>query len=552
MPAPDAPLSRNETIKRESHLLRGGIEDGLARKVTGAIEEDDTQLLKFHGTYQQDDRDLRPERGKRRLEKAFSFMVRVRIPGGVLTPAQWLALDAIARDYGNGTLRLTSRQSVQLHGVLKSNLRTVIAAIAAAGLDTRATCGDVNRTVMCTTAPLPSALHAEVLAIATAISEHLLPQSSAYQELWLGAEAKADAGPDGDAEPIYGATYLPRKFKIGLVVPPANDVDVLSQDLGFIAVVEGGALAGFTVTAGGGMGATHGEPATYPRLAEPFGFCTPDQVVAVAEAVLRTQRDYGDRADRKHARLKYTIADHGLEWFRSEVEARLGRTLAPPRPFAFTHTGDHFGWSAALSTLTVLVPGGRLTAGEAAPVTEIARRHGGTFRITPNQNLVIAGIAPDQRSTIASVIAGSNLDPAPSPLRGNAMACVALPTCGLALAESERYLPELATDIDGLLADSGLAGADILLRVSGCPNGCSRPYLAEIGLVGRAPGRYDLHLGGAFDGGRIAPVYRQNLDHGAILDTLAPLFRDYAAERRAGEGFGDFVLRKGYTAPPND
>ncbi len=548
MPTQDSPLSRNETIKRESHLLRGGIEDGLARKVTGAIEEDDTQLLKFHGTYQQDDRDLRPERGKRKLEKAFSFMVRVRIPGGVLTPAQWLALDAIARDYGNGTLRLTSRQSVQLHGVLKSNLRTVIAAIAAAGLDTRATCGDVNRTVMCTTAPLPSGLHAEVLAIATAISEHLLPQSSAYDELWLGAEAATDA----DAESIYGPTYLPRKFKIGLVIPPVNDVDVLSQDLGFIAVVEGGALAGFTVTAGGGMGATHGEPATYPRLAEPFGFCTPDQAVSVAEAVLRTQRDHGDRSDRKHARLKYTIADHGLAWFRNEVEARLGRPLAPPRPFAFTHTGDRFGWTADLSTLTVLVPGGRIATGDATPLVEIARRHNGTFRITPNQNLVIAGIAPDQRGTIASLIAGSNLDPRPTPLRGGAMACVALPTCGLALAESERYLPRLAADIDELLARSGLAEAEILLRVSGCPNGCSRPYLAEIGLVGRAPGRYDLHLGGGHDGARLAPLYRQNLDHDDILGALAPLFGDYAEERQPGERFGDFVRRKGYTASPGD
>ena len=547
MAEPDAPLSRNETIKRESRLLRGGIEEGLARKVTGAIEEDDTQLLKFHGTYQQDDRDLRPERGKRKLEKAFSFMVRVRIPGGVLTPAQFLALDAIARDYGSGTLRLTSRQSVQLHGVLKSNLRTVIAAIAAAGLDTRATCGDVNRTVMCTTAPLPARLHEEVLAIATAISEHLLPQSSAYQEMWLGTEG----GADGDEEPIYGPTYLPRKFKIGLVVPPANDVDVLSQDLGFIAAIERGALAGFTVTAGGGMGATHGEAATYPRLAEPFGFCTPEQAVAVAEAVLRTQRDYGDRADRKHARLKYTIADHGLDWFRSEVEARLGEKLAPPRPFALTHTGDRFGWNAKLGTLTVLVPGGRLVADDAAPVTALARLHRGTFRITPNQNLVIAGIAPGARGAIAAAIAGSSLDPAPTKLRGNAMACVALPTCGLALAESERYLPELAADIDALLAEAGLAKAEILLRVSGCPNGCSRPYLAEIGLVGRAPGRYDLHLGGGFDGGRLASLYRPNLDHAAILETLGPLFRDYAAERKEGEGFGDFVLRKGYTAPPN-
>ena len=547
MAEPDAPLSRNETIKRESRLLRGGIEEGLARKVTGAIEEDDTQLLKFHGTYQQDDRDLRPERGKRKLEKAFSFMVRVRIPGGVLTPAQFLALDAIARDYGSGTLRLTSRQSVQLHGVLKSNLRTVIAAIAAAGLDTRATCGDVNRTVMCTTAPLPARLHEEVLAIATAISEHLLPQSSAYQEMWLGTEG----GADGDEEPIYGPTYLPRKFKIGLVVPPANDVDVLSQDLGFIAAIERGALAGFTVTAGGGMGATHGEAATYPRLAEPFGFCTPEQAVAVAEAVLRTQRDYGDRADRKHARLKYTIADHGLDWFRSEVEARLGEKLAPPRPFTLTHTGDRFGWNAKLGTLTVLVPGGRLVADDAAPVTALARLHRGTFRITPNQNLVIAGIAPGARGAIAAAIAGSGLDPAPTKLRGNAMACVALPTCGLALAESERYLPELAADIDALLAEAGLAKAEILLRVSGCPNGCSRPYLAEIGLVGRAPGRYDLHLGGGFDGGRLASLYRPNLDHAAILETLGPLFRDYAAERKEGEGFGDFVLRKGYTAPPN-
>ncbi len=547
MPAPDAPLSRNETIKRESHLLRGGIEEGLSRKVTGAIEEDDTQLLKFHGSYQQDDRDLRPERGKRKLEKAFFFMVRVRIPGGVLTPAQWLALDAIARDYGNGTLRLTSRQSVQLHGVLKSNLRTVIAAVAAAGLDTRATCGDVNRTVMCTTAPLPSRLHAEVLAIATAMSEHLLPRSSAYQELWLGAES----GTDRDAEPIYGPAYLPRKFKIGVVVPPVNDADVLSQDLGFIAVIRKGSLLGFTVAAGGGMGATHGEPATYPRLAEPFGFCTPDQAVAVAEAVLRTQRDYGDRADRKHARLKYTIADHGLEWFRSEVESRLGKPLAPPRRFAFAHTGDRFGWSEDLSALTVLVPSGRLKAGDGSPIVAIARRHGGTFRITPNQNLVIAGIAPDQRSAITALIADSDLDPTPTPLRGQAMACVALPTCGLALAESERYLPQLTADIDGLLARSGLAGAEILLRVSGCPNGCSRPYLAEIGLVGRAPGRYDLHLGGGFDGSRLAPVFRQNLDHAGILETLAPIFGDYAAERKEGERFGDFVLRKAYPAAPN-
>jgi sulfite reductase (NADPH) hemoprotein beta-component len=546
MADPDAPLSRNETIKRESRLLRGGIEEGLARKVTGAIEEDDTQLLKFHGTYQQDDRDLRPERGKRKLEKAFSFMVRVRIPGGVLTPAQFLALDAIARDFGNGTLRLTSRQSVQLHGVLKSNLRTVIAAIAAAGLDTRATCGDVNRTVMCTTAPLPPRLHEEVLAIATAISENLLPQSSAYQEMWLGEAG----GSETDEEPIYGPTYLPRKFKIGLIVPPANDVDVLSQDLGFIAAVERGTLAGFTVTAGGGMGATHGEAATYPRLAEPFGFCTPDQGVSVAEAALRTQRDYGDRANRKHARLKYTIADRGLDWFRSEVEARLAEKLAPPRPFALTHTGDRFGWNAKLGTLTVLVPGGRLVAGDAAPVTALARLHRGTFRITPNQNLVIAGIAPAERGAIAAAIAGSGLAPAPTPLRGNAMACVALPTCGLALAESERYLPELAADIDALLAEAGLAKAEILLRVSGCPNGCSRPYLAEIGLVGRAPGRYDLHLGGGFDGGRLASLYRPNLDHAAILETLGPLFRDYAAERKEGEGFGDFVLRKGYRAPP--
>lgn len=543
----DAPLSRNETIKRESRLLRGGIEEGLARKVTGAIEEDDTQLLKFHGTYQQDDRDLRPERGKRKLEKAFSFMVRVRIPGGVLTPAQFLALDAIARDYGNGTLRLTSRQSVQLHGVLKSNLRTVIAAIAAAGLDTRATCGDVNRTVMCTTAPLPPRLHGEVLAIATAVSEHLLPQSSAYQEMWLGAESRSGT----DEEPIYGPTYLPRKFKIGLIVPPANDVDVLSQDLGFIAVIERGALAGFTVTAGGGMGATHGEAATYPRLAEPFGFCAPERAVAVAEAVLRTQRDYGDRADRRHARLKYTIADRGLDWFRSEVEARLGEKLAPPRPFALTHTGDRFGWNAKLGTLTVLVPGGRLVAGDAAPVTALARLHRGTFRITPNQNLVIAGIAPGERDTIAAALAGSSLDPAPTPLRGNAMACVALPTCGLALAESERYLPELAADIDALLAEAGLAKAEILLRVSGCPNGCSRPYLAEIGLVGRAPGRYDLHLGGGFDGGRLASLYRPNLDHGAILETLGPLFRDYAEERKEDERFGDFVRRKAYRASSN-
>lgn len=554
------PLHKNEQLKADSNYLRGRVRADLEDTSSGTVPDDSNQLMKFHGVYSQDDRDLRAQRRKEGKEKAFIFMARVRVPAGICTTRQWQALDGLADSHGNGTLKITNRQSFQFHGVIKSRLRPAIREINRVLLDTIAACGDVNRNVMCSPDPDQADLHAQVQTLARTVSDAFLPRSRAYHEIFLDDELVAGGEPT--EEPIYGKTYLPRKFKIVFAIPPRNDVDVFAHDLGFVAIAdEQGRLAGFDVLVGGGMGMTHGQVETYPRAADVMAFCTPDQVLAVATAVITTQRDFGDRTDRKHARLKYTIADRGLVWFREEVERRIGYRLSAPRRFEFTHTADRFGWNPAAGgrfNYTLFIENGRVQDTPDYPMKtglrEIARVHRGDFRLTPNQHLIIADVAPEDRAAIDAVLAAHKLDTAnhASVLRLHSMACVALPTCGLALAESERYLPDLAADIDSLLAEAGLAEADILLRVSGCPNGCSRPYLAEIGLVGRAPGRYDLHLGGAFDGGRLAPLYRPNLDHAAILETLAPLFRDYAAERGAGEGFGDFVLRKGYRAPPND
>ncbi|HUZ62440.1 MAG TPA: NADPH-dependent assimilatory sulfite reductase hemoprotein subunit [Acetobacteraceae bacterium] len=546
-----AELSKNETIKEQSRFLRGGISEGLREAITGALAEDDTQLTKFHGIYQQDDRDLRPERGRKKMEKAFSFMARVRIPGGVITPAQWLAMDTLAGERANGTLRLTTRQTIQFHGIIKSNLRPAIQAINDALLDTIAACGDVNRNVMCAVNPEQGALHRQAYDLACTLGLHMLPKTGAYHEIWLNGERVAGGEPE--AEPIYGATYLPRKFKIGVAIPPRNDIDVFSQDLGFIAVVENGAIAGYDVVVGGGMGMTHGETETFPRTAEMLGFCTPDQVVAVAEKVLMVQRDFGDRVNRKHARLKYTIEDRGLAWFRAEVEARLGFALAASRPVAFAGTGDAYGWAEGEDGSwhhTVFIENGRVHDTPARRIrtglAAIARIHAGRFRITPNQNLVIAGIRPAQRAAIEALLRDHGLLGASSGLRASAMACVALPTCGLALAESERYLPDLITALESVLDRTGLRDDEITIRMTGCPNGCARPYLAEIALVGRNPGLYNLYLGGAFDGTRLNKLYRKDVGHEAIIAALAPLLEDYAGNRRAGEHFGDFVIRAGH------
>lgn len=544
-----AALSKNEHIKAGSHALRGGIAEGLSVPQTGALADDDTQLTKFHGIYQQDDRDLRPERGRKRLEPAYSFMARLRIPGGQLTPAQWLHLDGIARARANGTIRLTTRETVQFHGIIKGNLRPAIAAVNDALLDTIAACGDVNRNVIATVNPHEGPAHAAALTLAHAISDGLLPKSRAWHEIWIGETRVAGAEPEH--EPLYGPTYLPRKFKIAIAVPPQNDVDVYAHDLGFIAQVANGVLQGWDVTVGGGMGMTHGEPDTFPRTADPIGFCSTDQAVAVAAAVLMAQRDHGNRAVRKHARLKYTIERMGLDAFRTEVERHLGWALPPARGAAFTGTGDRLGWhdspdGTAQFGLFVEngrihdLPGRSLMSGLAA----IAAVHRGSFILTANQNLVIAGI-PD-RAPIQALLAAHGLDAGASALRQAAMACVALPTCGLALAESERYLPDLITAIEAVLHQAGLDRDSIVVRMTGCPNGCARPYLAEIGLVGRGPGRYNLYLGAAADGTRLNKLHRENLDHDGIVAALAPLLHEYATARAAGERFGDYVIRAGH------
>lgn len=548
-------LSELERIKADSRHLRGTLLATLADPVTGAISDADNKLLKFHGSYQQDDRDLRDERRLQKLEPAHSFMIRARLPGGVVTPAQWLAFDAIARDYANGTLRITTRQTFQWHGVIKRELKQTIAAINATLVDTIAACGDVNRTVVASANPVESSAHAQAYGWAKRLSEHLLPKTRAYHEIWLDEERIA--GSD-EHEPLYGATYLPRKFKIGIAVPPTNDVDVFAQDLGFIAILEHGELAGFNAAIGGGMGATHGDPTTYPRLADVIGFVTPEQVLAVAEQVIGVQRDWGNRSERKHARLKYTLDHHGLDAFVAELERRLGFALAPARAFRFDHNGDRYGWiegSDGRAHLTLQVEAGRVAdrPGQAwsSGLRDIARVHRGDFRLTCNQNLIIANVEPAERATIDALVARHGLDGwrRGSAIRRHAIACVALPTCGLAMAEAERYLPDLLEKIERRLVAHGLADAPILLRVSGCPNGCSRPYLGEIALVGRAPGRYDLRLGADFGGRRLNRLHRENIAKTEILETLDLLFALYAGEREANEGFGDFLLRTGVVAP---
>lgn len=558
-----------EDIKRGSGRLRGTLLASLADAVTGALREDDQTLIKYHGSYQQDDRDMREPRRLAKLEPAFSFMIRTRTPGGVISPAQWLQLDAIATQYAERGLRITTRQAFQFHGVIKRELKATMQAINAALIDTLAACGDVNRNVAVAANPLHPAVQAQVLAQAVAVSKHLLPNTRAYYELWLDEERVGGSGEE--VEPIYGEAYLPRKFKIGFAIPPLNDVDVFAQDLGFIAILdEAGDLLGYNVSIGGGMGATHGDPETYPRLGEVIGFATPDQVIAVAESVVTAQRDFGNRAVRKRARLKYTIDDRGIDWFKEEVERRAGFPLGPARAFRFDHNGDRFGWvdgGNELQHVTLRIPSGRIVDGaldgrgsEVLHLTglrEIARllqleSETAEFRLTSNQNLVIANIPAALRERVDALLQEHALDGwrSASPLRLNALACVALPTCGLAMAEAERYLPAFVTEVDALLARHGISDAPIHLRLSGCPNGCSRPYIGEIALVGKAPGRYNLMLGADHRGERLNTLYRENIDEPQILAALDPLFAAYASERTQDERFGDWLLRTGTIKSP--
>jgi len=556
-----APHSDVEDIKRRSNYLRGTLAETLEDRITGSIPEDDNRLLKFHGSYMQDDRDLRNERAKQKLEPAYQFMVRVRAAGGIVTPQQWLVMDELARKYGNGTIRLTTRQSFQLHGVIKWNMKKLIKEVNDALLTTLAACGDVNRNVMCNPNPFQSEVHAEVYEWAKKISNHLDPRTRAYYEIWLGEEKVYDSRDGVEEEPIYGPVYLPRKFKIGVAIPPSNDVDVFSQDLGFIAIHENGKLLGFNVVVGGGMGMTHGDPATYPQVGKVIGFTVPERVVDVAEKIVTIQRDYGDRASRKHARFKYTIDDRGLDWLIGELHKRLGWELEPARPYQFEHNGDRYGWVKGVGGrwhFTLFIQNGRVRDTEdyklMTALREIAKIHTGDFRLTPNQNLIIGSVTAQKKKKIEEIITAYGITDGKhySALRRNSMACVALPTCGLAMAESERYLPTLLDKIEPILEEAGLKDEDIVIRMTGCPNGCARPALAEIAFIGKAVGRYNMYLGGGFAGQRLNKLYRENIGEEEILRELRPILFRYAKERREGERFGDFCIRAGYVKEVKD
>jgi sulfite reductase (NADPH) hemoprotein beta-component len=550
--APLSQLNSNEQLKYDSRFLRGSLKESFADPVTGAVSENDALLTKFFGVYQQDDRDLRDERRRARLEPRYQFMVRVRMPGGVCTPTQWLALDALARKYAGGTLRLTTRQTVQFHGIRKRHLRAVMQGLRDAGLDTIAACGDDNRNVICTANPMQSGAHETVSRLARAVSARLMPRTGAYREVFLGQEPAAST-PENE-EPIYGRTYLPRKFKIAIAIPPQNDVDVYAHDLGFVAILEGARIVGYDVLVGGGMGMTHRTPATFPRLSDAIGFCTPDEVGEVAEHTMCIQRDFGDRKDRAHARFKYTIEDRGVEWFLAELARRRGKPLQPKRPFTFVSSGDRPGWIQSSNGrwhYTLIVENGRLSdfpnRSILTGLRSIATSHGGLFALTTNQNITIAGIETADKAGVERLLRDYGIENSHqlSPVRQSAMACVALPTCALAMAESERYMPDFMSKLESLMEEVGVGGAAINVRMSGCPNGCSRPYLGEIALVGKSPGKYNLYLGASASGDRLNALYRESVDEAALFAALRPLLSRYGKERDAGESFGDFVVRIG-------
>jgi len=545
-----------ETIKEKSNYLRGTLNESLSDPLTGAIRSDDQVLIKFHGTYQQQDRDLDSERKRQKLEPLYSFLIRVRVPGGVATPEQWLAMDALSEKYGDHTLKFTTRQAFQFHGVLKRNLKTTIKGINKSLLDTIAACGDVNRNVMCSANPFESPIHAEVAEDAKRISAHLTPQTNAYHEIWL--DGKLIEGGEKEEEPLYGKTYLPRKFKIAIAVPPRNDTDVLSNDLGFIAIVENGILTGYNVSVGGGMAYTFGNKNTYPRIGDIVGYVPKEKVVEAAEAVLIFQRDHGNRSERKNARLKYTIDRLGLDFFRSEIERVSGIIMEPAREYKFITMGDKYGWTKSHDGFwhyTVFVEGGKLVDRDGylakTAIREIAAVHTGLFILTGNQNVVIARVSESQKQEINALLLKHHIIQADSisKLRQNSIACAALPYCGLAFAEAERYLPSLITKIDKVLEANGILQVPISIRMTGCPNGCGRPYLAEIGFVGRAPGKYNIYLGAGFTGERLNKLYKEMLTEEEIIDALAPILQDFAQNRQAEEHFGDFVIRKEYIKP---
>ncbi|THW09563.1 sulfite reductase [Aureobasidium pullulans] len=561
----EPPPITNEDIKIASNFLRGTIVEGLQDQSTAAISAADQQLTKFHGTYMQDDRDIRDERKAQGLEPAYSFMIRCRLPGGVATADQWVQMDAIASTLGNETMKLTTRQTFQFHGVVKTKLKPAMQAINKALMTTIAACGDVNRNVMCSSLPEHSEYHAEVHASSKLISDHLLPATTAYHEIWLKDENDVKTQVAGDAvqdhEPMYGPTYLPRKFKITIAIPPHNDTDVYAHDVGLIAIKgEDGHLAGFNLLAGGGMGTTHNNKKTYPRTGSMLGYVSKDKVHIACEKVMLVQRDNGDRKNRKHARLKYTMDDMGVDVFKSEVEKYWGDKFEEPRAFHFKSNIDTFGWQKdenGNNHFTMFIENGRIEDTADFPMKsgllEIAKAHKGEFRLTGNQHLILSNVTDEELPKMKEMLAKYKLDNTNfSGLRLSSSACVAFPTCGLAMAESERYLPELIGKLEGVLEENGLRQDSIVMRMTGCPNGCARPWLAEVAFVGKAYGAYNMYLGGGYHGQRLNKLFRSSIMEEEILSIMKPLLKRYAAERNDGEQFGDFCIRIGMIKPTTE
>ena len=546
--AESAKVSHNEVLKDGSPTLAGTLAHTMANPANDRFSDDDGQFLKFHGVYQQDDRD------KRKTGKQYIFMVRTRLPGGVMTAAQYSRMDDLADQYGNRTLRITSRQGIQFHGIIMSGLAKTIKSLNEALITTLAACGDVNRNVMAPSTPSTSPLVETVLEDSRRVTEALLPKTPAYHQIWIeGTELDLrDEQAKDFVDPLYGKTYLPRKFKVAFAIPPLNDVDVFTNCLGFVAVVENGHLQGYNLLAGGGLGMSHGNAETYPRAADVVGFITRDHLVDAAKAVLTVHRDFGDRTNRKHARLKYVLEEKGVAWFREELEKRLGFKLGAARPFQFTRQGDMFGWHKQFDGrqfLGLYVEAGRIRDTEKASLKSALRQITEKFscevRLTPSQNVVLANIPEEDKAAITAILAeyGIPVENQASITRKASMACPALPTCGLALAESERFLPDLLNTIEGLLAETGLQNEEIVVRMTGCPNGCARPYMAEIGFVGKAPNKYQIYLGGNESSTRLNRLYKESVPVASIPTELRPLLQRFATERAGAERFGDFCAR---------
>ncbi|SHE58521.1 NADPH-dependent assimilatory sulfite reductase hemoprotein subunit [Chryseobacterium vrystaatense] len=545
-------LSPVERIKTGSNGLRGTLKESLLDDFTGAIREDDQTLIKFHGMYQQDDRDRREERVGKKLEWLYSYMIRLRLPGGFLTSEQWAGLHEIAENHSTGVIKITTRQTIQLHGILKSHVKPTIQNFNLQHLDSIAACGDVNRNVTCTSNPSESPLHHEVFELAGKISEMCLPKTKSYYDLWIDDELVIDRKTEED--PLYQERYLPRKLKIGIAIPPNNDVDVFINDIALVAIVEEGRIIGYNIAAGGGLGATHGNEATYARLASLLGFVdTEEKLLRAVYEIITVQRDFGNRSDRKLSRLKYTIDKLGIEGYRREVEKRCGFSLEPAREFNFEQRKDRYGWTRNHEGkwfYTLFVEHGRVLDTEDYPLKsgllKIAQTGNVNFRFTCNQNLILSDIREEDKTEIENILQEHGISvytEEASALRKNSVACVALNTCSLALAEGQRYLPVLVTKIEPLLQKYGLQNEDITIRMTGCPNGCGRSPNAEIGFVGTAYGKYNLHIGGDRLGMRLNTKFKENIGEGEILETLDELFGIYLKGRYSEETFGDFSYR---------